>query len=79
MSTTNELRQLSPEELEARAAEIRQQVFEMKGKLNTGVLDSTADLKKSRRLAARCKTIAREKQLGIVRTAKTETRKGKKE
>jgi large subunit ribosomal protein L29 len=79
MSTTNELRQLSPEELEARAAEIRQQIFEMKGKLNTGVLDSTADLKKSRRLAARCKTIAREKQLGIVRKAKTETRKGKKE
>ena len=79
MSTTNELRQLSPEELEARAAELKQQIFEMKGKLNTGVLDSTADLKKSRRLAARCKTIAREKQLGVVRKAKTETRKGKKE
>jgi ribosomal protein L29 len=54
-------------------------MFEMKGKLNTGVLDSTAELAKTRRLAARCNTLAREKQLGIVRTAKTETRKGKKE
>ena len=79
MSTTSELRQLSPEELAARVAELKQQTFEMKAKLNTGVLDSTADLAKTRRMAARCKTLAREKQLGIVRKAKTETRKGKKE
>jgi ribosomal protein L29 len=51
----------------------------MKSKLNTGVLDSTADLAKTRRLVARCRTIAREKQLGVVRKAKTETRKGEKE
>jgi large subunit ribosomal protein L29 len=79
MSTTTELRQLTPEELEARVVELKQQTFEMKGKLNTGVLDSTAELAKTRRMAARCKTLAREKQLGIVRKAKTETRKGKKE
>jgi large subunit ribosomal protein L29 len=79
MSTTTELRQLTPEELEARVAELKQQTFEMKGKLNTGVLDSTAELAKARRLVARCKTLVREKQLGIVRKAKTETRKGKKE
>ena len=79
MSDTSELRQLTAEELEARAAELKQQIFEMKGKLNTGVLDSTADLQKTRHLVARCRTIAREKQLGIVREAKNETRKGKKE
>jgi large subunit ribosomal protein L29 len=79
MSTTTELRQLTPEELEARVAELKQQTFEMKGKLNTGVLDSTAELAKTRRLVARCKTLAREKQLGIARQAQTETRKGKKE
>jgi large subunit ribosomal protein L29 len=79
MSTNAELRQLSVEELEARVAELKQQIFEMKGKLNTGILDSTADLEKTRRLVARCRTLAREKQLGIVRNAKTETRKGKKE
>jgi len=77
MSTTTELRQLSPEELEARVAELKQQIFEMKGKLNTGVLDSTADLAKTRQLVARCRTLSREKQLGIVRKAKTEARKGK--
>jgi large subunit ribosomal protein L29 len=79
MSTNSELRQLTAEELEARAVELKQQIFEMKSKLNTGVLDSTADLEKTRRLVARCRTLAREKQLGIVRNAKTETRKGKKE
>ena len=79
MSTNTELRQLTAEELEARVAELKQQIFEMKGKLNTGVLDSTADLQKTRRLVARCRTLAREKQLGIVRNAKTESRKGKKE
>jgi len=79
MSTTTELRQLTPEELEARVLELKQQIFEMKAKLNTGVLDSTAELAKTRRLAARCSTLAREKQLGIVRKAKTVTRKGKKE
>jgi large subunit ribosomal protein L29 len=79
MSTTTELRQLTPEELQARVVELKHQTFEMKSKLNTGVLDSTAELAKTRRMAARCKTLAREKQLGIVRKAKTETRKGKKE
>jgi large subunit ribosomal protein L29 len=79
MSTNTELRQLTPEELETRVAELKQQIFEMKSKLNTGVLDSTADLQKTRRLVARCRTLARETQLGIVRKAKSETRKGKKE
>ena len=79
MSTTSELRQLTNEELEARVAELKHQIFEMKGKLNTGVLDSTADLAKARRLVARCRTLAREQQMGIVRKAKTVTRKGEKE
>lgn len=81
MSTTNELRQLSPEELQSRVTELKQQIFDMKNKLNTGVLDSTADLGKARRTIAACLTVAREKELGIVRQAKTEKtpRKGKKE
>ena len=63
MSTTTELRQLTPEELEARVLELKQQIFEMKGKLNTGVLDSTAELMKNRREVARCLTVARAKDL----------------
>jgi large subunit ribosomal protein L29 len=79
MSSTSELRQLRPEELRARVAELKQQIFEMRNKLNTGVLDSTAELGKARRLAARCLTLAREAELKIERKPSTGTRKGKKE
>jgi large subunit ribosomal protein L29 len=81
MSTTDELRQLSAEELRARVAELKQQIFDMKNKLNTGVLDSTAELGKARRTVAACLTLAREAELGIVRKPRTEkkARKGKKE
>ena len=81
MSTTDEMRQLSAEELRARVAELKQQIFDMKSKLNTGVLDSTAELGKARRTVAACLTLAREAELGIVRKPRTEkkARKGKKE
>ncbi len=67
MSSANELRELKPEELKARVAELKQQLFDMRNKLNTGVLDSTADLDKTRREAARCLTVAREAELGVAR------------
>ncbi len=81
MSTTDEMRQLSAEELRARVAELKQQIFDMKSKLHTGVLDSTAELGKARRTVAACLTLAREAELGIVRKPRTEkkARKGKKE
>lgn len=81
MSTNSELRQLSPDELRARVSDLRQQIFEMKSKLNTGVLDSTAELGKTRRLIARCLTLAHETEMGIERKAKAAAgpRKGKKE
>jgi len=79
MSTTSELRQLAPDELRARVAELKQQIFEMQNKLNTGVLDSTAELGKARRLVARCLTVAREAEMKIVRKPEARTRKGKKE
>jgi large subunit ribosomal protein L29 len=58
----NELRELSKDELLARAAERRKTLFELKSKHSTGVLDSTADLGKIRRDIARCLTVAREKE-----------------
>jgi large subunit ribosomal protein L29 len=70
MSTANELRQLKIDELSARVGELKQQIFDMKSKHNTGVLDSTAELSKSRREIARCLTVAREAQLGLKREAK---------
>jgi large subunit ribosomal protein L29 len=67
MASAQELRELTPEELEARAKELKRQIFELKSKHNTGVLDSTADLGKARRDAARCLTVKREKELALAR------------
>jgi len=70
MSTANELRQLKVEELRARVGELKQQIFDMKSKHNTGVLDSTADLSKTKRDIARCLTVAREKELAAAKAGK---------
>ena len=70
MSTVNELRQLKIDELRGRVVELKQALFDMKTKHNTGVLDSTADLKKTRHEAARCLTVAREAEMGLKREAK---------
>jgi large subunit ribosomal protein L29 len=63
MATVKELRELSKEELQARASELKQTLFELKNKASTGVLDSTAELMKTRREVARCLTVARAKDL----------------
>ena len=63
MATVKELRELKKEELLARAAELKQTLFELRNKASTGVLDSTAELTKTRREVARCLTVARAKDL----------------
>ena len=70
MATLQELRDLSPQELRNRAAELKQTLFDLKNKANTGVLDSTADLMKTKRDIARCLTVAREKELAEARGGK---------
>ena len=70
MATVTELRELSAEELKARAAELKQSLFELKSKANTGVLDSTADLQKTKRDIARCLTVARQKDAAAQAKAK---------
>ena len=63
MATVKELRELEPKELRARAAELKQTLFEVKNKHSTGVLDSTAELEKTKREIARILTVAREKEI----------------
>jgi large subunit ribosomal protein L29 len=63
MATVKELKELKKEELLARAAELKQTIFELRNKASTGVLDSTAELTKTRREVARCLTVARAKDL----------------
>ena len=70
MATAEELRELKPEELDGRAKEIKRTIFDLKAKHNTGVLDSTADLGKTRKDVARCLTVRREKELGLTRAKK---------
>ncbi len=69
MATVKELRELTRDELAARAAELKQTLFDLKNKHSTGVLDSTADLEKTRREIARILTIAREKELSAAKDA----------
>ena len=70
MATVKELRELDPKELRARAQELKQTVFELRNKHSTGVLDSTADLEKTKREIARILTVAREKELATAGKAK---------
>ena len=63
MATADELKDLKPEELAGRAADLKKSLFELKSKHNTGVLDSTADLGKTRKDIARCYTVKRQKEL----------------
>jgi large subunit ribosomal protein L29 len=63
MASVKELRELTRDELVARAAELKQTLFDLRNKHSTGVLDSTADLEKTKREIARILTVAREKEL----------------
>jgi len=67
--TAKELRALSAEELRAKVPELEKTLFELRMKLKTGRLDSTADIEKTRRDLARVKTLLREQELGIRRGA----------
>ncbi|RMG13161.1 MAG: 50S ribosomal protein L29 [Deltaproteobacteria bacterium] len=55
-----ELRELSALELTAREKELRAKLFELRVRHNTGVLDSTADLKKVKKDLARVLTVRNE-------------------
>jgi large subunit ribosomal protein L29 len=63
MATVKELRELEPKELRARATELKRTIFDLRNKHSTGVLDSTAELGKTKREIARILTVAREKEL----------------
>jgi large subunit ribosomal protein L29 len=67
MSTTQELSELSVEDLERRAAEMRQTLFQDRMKMRTGTLDSPAERTKHRRDLARILTVLGQKR----RTAKS--------
>ncbi|HXV36797.1 MAG TPA: 50S ribosomal protein L29 [Myxococcota bacterium] len=57
-----EIRELSQNELHAKARELRAEAFNVKTKRATGQLENTARLKQLRRDIARVETILREKR-----------------
>jgi len=72
MATVKELRELEPKELRARATELKQTLFDLTNKHSTGVLDSTADLDKTKREIARILTVAREKEIAAAGAGRKE-------
>jgi large subunit ribosomal protein L29 len=68
--TNAEMRAMTEADLNGRIKELQRQVFDLKMKLRSGRLDSTADLDKSKKELARALTLNRERTLGIRREAK---------
>ena len=62
MATTQELRELSVQDLERRAEEMRATLFQDRMKLRTGTLDSPAERSKHRRELARILTVLGQKR-----------------
>ena len=56
-----DLRKLTPEELESRLVEAREQLFDLRLKLSTGQLEGTAQVRGARRDLARAMTVRRER------------------
>lgn len=62
MATTEELRQLTQEDLNRRAAELRETLFKDQLKLRTGTLENPSERTTHKRELARILTVLTEKQ-----------------
>lgn len=58
----NEIRDLSVEELQAKQAELQQELFNLRFQLHTGHLENTARISQVRKDVARVKTVLTSKQ-----------------
>ncbi|HZP45234.1 MAG TPA: 50S ribosomal protein L29 [Candidatus Binataceae bacterium] len=66
----NELRQMSPADLQVKEREVREEIFRLRLKLRTNQLDSVANYRKSRRELARILTLIRQKSTPVEAQAK---------
>lgn len=62
MTTSNEMRALTVDELKRRAAELRESMFNLRIKHKTGTLESPVELPKNRKELARVLTVLGEKE-----------------
>lgn len=59
----SEIRDLSVEELQSKASELEQELFNLRFQLHTGHLENSAKLSQIRKDVARVKTVLNQKQL----------------
>ncbi|MBX6352455.1 MAG: 50S ribosomal protein L29 [Thermoflavifilum sp.] len=61
----SELRNLSTEEIENRINQLKDELFNLRFQLATGQLENPMRIRQVRKDIARCKTILRQRELGI--------------
>ena len=57
-----ELRDIIPEELEEKIAELKEKLFNLRFQKATGEMDNTAEIKKTKKDIARAKTVQRQSE-----------------
>lgn len=62
-----ELVELTTDEIEKKLSQYKEELFNLRFQLATGQLENTARIKQVRKNIARCKTVLRERELGIER------------
>lgn len=63
----NELRELTPAELDAKIYELKQQLFELRRKKAVGQLEHGEEIRAVRKDIAKAETVKREKELNITK------------
>ncbi len=74
MTKTSELRELNLDELDAKLAESKDELFKLRFQLATGKQDNSARLGQVRKEIARISTILREREIEAAEAAATEVR-----
>lgn len=64
---TNEIRDLTTSEIEAKVKSLKEELFNLRFQLATGQLENTARIREVRKAIARMKTVIRERELEIKR------------
>ena len=72
MSSPEELRDLSDEELDTKLAEAKEELFNLRFQLVTGQLDNPMAIKVVRKEVARILTVIRERELAVLESAVAE-------
>ena len=65
--TVNELRELTPSELDEKIYELRHQLFELRRKKAVGQLEHGEEIRNVRKTLAKAETVKRQRALGIAK------------